>query len=225
VPQLIENLSFLRKETSAYLHVDLIAGLPGENLESFARGFDTLVALDPQEIQVGILKRLKGTPIARHDEVYKMKYSDDPPYEVVCTRDMTFGELQRMGRFARYWDLVANSGNFALSKRLILRSQSSPFGAFMSFTEWLFARVGRRASINLRTLTELVFCFLTEECGAPTEEAGTLLAQDYVRGGRGDLPNVLKPFSQPLDPPSLGVPVAFKRQKRASATDMRWAKG
>jgi radical SAM superfamily enzyme YgiQ (UPF0313 family) len=55
--KIAENLSFLRRETGVYVHADLIAGLPGEDIESFGRGFDTLVALDPHEIQVGILKR------------------------------------------------------------------------------------------------------------------------------------------------------------------------
>ena len=50
-------------QTGVHIHADLIAGLPGETLESFAAGFDRLVALGPQEIQVGILKRLRGTPI------------------------------------------------------------------------------------------------------------------------------------------------------------------
>jgi len=63
-----KNLSRLRRETSAYIHADLIAGLPGEDLAGFAAGFDRLAALNPHEIQVGILKRLRGAPIARHDE-------------------------------------------------------------------------------------------------------------------------------------------------------------
>ncbi|WP_034435212.1 B12-binding domain-containing radical SAM protein, partial [Candidatus Contendibacter odensensis] len=60
-----ENLRWLRQHTPAHLHADLIAGLPGEDVASFAAGFNRLVALDPHEIQVGILKRLRGTPITR----------------------------------------------------------------------------------------------------------------------------------------------------------------
>jgi len=56
---------FLRGETGVHIHADLIVGLPGESVESFAAGFDRLIALRPQEIQVGILKRLRGTPIVR----------------------------------------------------------------------------------------------------------------------------------------------------------------
>ncbi len=65
--RLADNFNFLRRETGVHIHADLIVGLPGETLESFAAGFDRLIALGPQEIQVGILKRLRGTPIVRHD--------------------------------------------------------------------------------------------------------------------------------------------------------------
>jgi hypothetical protein len=110
--RLADNLRFLREETGVHVHADLIVGLPGEGMESFGRGFDRLVALGPQEIQVGILKRLRGTPIVRHDAEFAMRYAPHPPYEILATRDIAFPDMQRMRRFARYWDIVANSGQF-----------------------------------------------------------------------------------------------------------------
>ena len=73
--KIAENLRWLRAETGVHVHADLIVGLPGETIESFAAGFDRLVALRPQEIQVGMLKRLRGTPIVRHDAEWGMVYS------------------------------------------------------------------------------------------------------------------------------------------------------
>src|SRR5947207_6401600 len=81
--RLEENFRFLREQTGVHIHADLIAGLPGESLESFARGFDRLIELRPQEIQVGILKRLRGTPIGRHDATWEMAYHAGPPYEIL----------------------------------------------------------------------------------------------------------------------------------------------
>jgi|YelNatPaOPRAMG01_1025707.scaffolds.fasta_scaffold01735_5 radical SAM superfamily enzyme YgiQ (UPF0313 family) len=106
------NLRFLRQQTGAHLHADLIVGLPGESLESVAAGFDRLVALEPQEIQVGILKRLRGTTIGRHDQAWQMRYNPNPPYDILQNSLIDFPTLQRLRRFARYWDLVWNSGNF-----------------------------------------------------------------------------------------------------------------
>ena len=113
------NLNFLRKNTGVHIHADLIVGLPGESIGCFAEGFDKLVGLAPQEIQVGILKRLRGTPISRHTGPYNMIYSALPPYEVLATSEISFSEMQEMKRFARAWDLVANSGNFIQTLPLI----------------------------------------------------------------------------------------------------------
>jgi radical SAM superfamily enzyme YgiQ (UPF0313 family) len=114
-----DNFRFLRQQTGVHIHADLIAGLPGESLESFAAGFDRLVALGPQEIQVGILKRLRGTPIVRHDAEWGMVYNPHPPYEILQNRLIDFATMQKLRRFARYWDLVGNSGNFVETVRLI----------------------------------------------------------------------------------------------------------
>src|SRR5580658_7607105 len=99
IGRLEENLRFLRRQTGVHVHADLIAGLPGETLESFAAGFDRLLALGPQEIQVGILKRLRGTPIVRHDQTWQMVYSAHPPYEILRNSLIDFDSMQRLRRF------------------------------------------------------------------------------------------------------------------------------
>jgi len=117
--RLEDNFRFLREQTGVHIHADLIAGLPGESLGSFAAGFDRLIALRPQEIQVGILKRLRGTPIVRHDAEWEMVYNPHAPYEVLQTRTIDFATMQKLRRFARYWDLVGNSGNFVETTPLL----------------------------------------------------------------------------------------------------------
>lgn len=191
--RLADNLRFLRARTGVHIHADLIVGLPGESLESFAAGFDRLVALQPQEIQVGVLKRLRGTPIVRHDTAWRMIYNPDPPYELVQNRLLDFATMQRLRRFARFWDLVANSGNFLETTPLIWAGTSSPFQAFMRWTDWLYQRVGRRSGIALTRLTELLFEFLTAELGRPPGEVATVLWRDYRRAGRSDVPAGLRP--------------------------------
>src|SRR5213075_1027517 len=94
--KLADNLRFLREHSGVHVHADLIVGLPGEDLASFGRGFDRLVALRPQEIQVGLLKRLRGTPIVRHDAEFRMVYSPHAPYEVLQTAAIDFATMQRL---------------------------------------------------------------------------------------------------------------------------------
>lgn len=154
-----ENLRWLRAETGVHVHADLIVGLPGESVESFAAGFDRLVALGPQEIQVGILKRLRGTPIIRHDTEWQMVYDAQPPYEILQNNLIDFFTMQRLRRFARYWDLVANRGRFGATVPLLWR-HGTPFAGFMAFADWLYDRVGRTQGIALPRLAELLGDYL-----------------------------------------------------------------
>jgi radical SAM superfamily enzyme YgiQ (UPF0313 family) len=187
------NLAWLRAETGAHIHADLIAGLPGETLESFAAGFDRLVRLRPQEIQVGILKRLRGTPIGRHDEEWGMVYNPQAPYEILQNRLLDFRTVQRLKRFARVWDLTANSGNFFETMSLLLTKPPSAFAAFLDWSDWLQARNHRTDAIALTRLVDLLWEYLTGMLGWESGlVAGTLL-RDYQRTGRSDVPKVLQP--------------------------------
>ncbi|HEV8293160.1 MAG TPA: radical SAM protein [Tepidisphaeraceae bacterium] len=188
-----ENLRFLRAETGVHVHADLIVGLPGEDIASFAAGFDRLVSLAPQEIQVGILKRLRGTPIVRHDQEWGMIYSPHAPYEVLATKTMDFETIQKLRRFARYWDLVANSGNFLRATPLIWKDRS-PFAQFMRWSDWLFEKIGRTHAISLNHLAERLFEYLTSVAGIEREVAGEALCQDLQRGPRGEIPEFLRPY-------------------------------
>ncbi|MBP7827691.1 MAG: B12-binding domain-containing radical SAM protein [Verrucomicrobia bacterium] len=190
--KLEENFRWLRAETGVHLHADLIAGLPGESVESFAAGFDRLVALGPQEIQFGILKRLRGVPISRHDAEWGMVYSPHPPYEILQNRLVDFTMMQRLRRFARHWDWIANSGNFIETTPRLWPGDTSPFYGFLRWSQWLHARAGRTDAIALPRLVAWVFEYLTVELGLPTEEVAPGLARDYQRGGRREVPEVLR---------------------------------
>jgi radical SAM superfamily enzyme YgiQ (UPF0313 family) len=159
-----ENLRWLRHESGAHLHVDLIAGLPGEDLNSFARGFDQLVALNPHEIQFGILKRLRGTPIIRHTDEFKLRFNPDPPYNILATSELDFSTLQRMNRFAKYWDIFANSGYFPNSMPVLLGSEA--FNAFMAFSDWLHAHDYKSFGLSLDRQLDALDRFLLQRDGS-----------------------------------------------------------
>lgn len=189
-----ENLLFLRNETSVHLHTDLIVGLPGEGMESFARGFDRLVGLDVQEIQVGILKRLPGAPIAMHTQEFDMVYSPKPPYEILRNCDWSFLELARMRRFARYWDLVSNSGRFLCTRALIF-GKSSPFQTFLAFSDWLHSLEGKTHGISQKRMMKRLFEYLTQVCTQPPQDVAQQLYADISRSSRkGHIPALLRPF-------------------------------
>jgi len=191
--KLADNLAWLRQRTGVHVHADLIAGLPGEDVASFGRGFDRLVALGPQEIQVGVLKRLRGTPIVRHDQAWEMVYNPDPPYEVVRTKLIDEPTMLRLKRFATFWDKLANSGNFAETTPRA-SAGGSPFEGVLALSDWLYERLGRTHAIALQELGEGLMQFLVERRGLGAADVAGSIWRDWRRGGRGDRPAFLKPF-------------------------------
>lgn len=207
-----ENLRWLRDRTGVHVHADLIVGLPGEDIDSFARGFDRLVSLRPQEIQVGLLKRLRGTPIVRHDQEWGMVYTPDAPYEILQTILIDFATMQRLRRFARYWDLIANSGNFVETTPLLWHEQRSPFYSFLELSDWLWSRTKQTHAFALTSLVELMFEYLTRSRGDDSRRVAPILWRDYQRGGRSDRPAVLRSFIDEA-PTSRRVTVSIPRRQ------------
>jgi radical SAM superfamily enzyme YgiQ (UPF0313 family) len=175
------NLRWLRAHSTAHLHVDLIAGLPGEDVASFARGFDRLVALGPHEIQLGILKRLRGTPIARHTGAFAMRYATQPPYNILATDRIDFPAMQRLARFARYWDLIANSGRFTRTLPCVLGD--APFARFLALSDWLFATTGKTHAIANERLYELLRTWLMQGGAVAAATVEAALTDDFVASG------------------------------------------
>ena len=200
-----DNIAWLAAHSQAHLHVDLIAGLPGESLASFGAGFDRLLALRPHEIQFGILKRLRGTPIARHTQAYAMRYNPDPPYNILANDQLDFATMQRLVRFARYWDLVANSGRFAgvLPLLLVAGREESAFAHFLAFSDWLYERTAQTHQLALERLFDLLREYLVEQRGVAKLAVTALLDADYRRSGaRGR-----KSGSESFAVPANGSPV------------------
>ena len=129
-PKSKQNLLWLKENTTAHIHADLIFGLPGETFESFKDSFNQLYECKPHEIQMGILKRLKGSPIIRHTETFDLRFNPLPPFNILSTDRVDFATMQLVNRFARYWDMIGNSGRFKHSLNHMITE--SPFEHFMA---------------------------------------------------------------------------------------------
>ena len=185
-----ENLLWLREKTEAYIHADLIFGLPGDTLENFAKSFDRLVTFKPHEIQLGILKRLRGAPINRHTKTYQLRYNPKAPYNILSTRDIDFFTMQAVNRFARYWDMIGNSGRFKNTLPMMLGS--SPFANFMRLSHSLHQREGATWKISQRRLFVLLSSILTEEMNLAKDEVIAQLSMDYENSGeKGSFENLI----------------------------------
>ena len=202
-----DNLRWLVTQSQAHVHADLIFGLPGETLESFAEGFDKLYELAPHEIQFGILKRLRGTPITRHTSDYAMVYEPQTPYTILQNSTVDFATMQRIKRFARYWDLVANSGRFTQALTVLLQPGSA-FHHFLNFSDWLWQTAGKTHEFAQEKLVDLLHDYLrVVRLLDQTQVQAALLADYQASGARGkplSLANLLgahaKALRQPLSP-------------------------
>jgi len=185
------NLAWLVEHSHAHLHADLIFGLPGETVTSFAEGFDRLYALQPHEIQLGVLKRLRGTPIARHSAAFGMIYDEKPPYTVQQTAVVDASEMLKFARLARYWELLANSGRFPKTLPLLLAGPS-PFTVFAQFSDWLWKRTEKTSGLSPENLVDHLFAYLTGVIDLPTEDVRQTLLTDYLTSGARANPDCLQ---------------------------------
>lgn len=180
------NLRWLMTSSPVHVHADLIVGLPGEDMASFGAGFDRLVALGVQEIQVGMLKRLRGAPIARHAAAHGMCFNPLPPYEVLATDVIDFACMRRLARFARYWDIFGNSGRFPATLKVLLGG--APFERFLAFSDWLYGRTG----VTHELARDRVWLLLYEYLRDAGDAARSALASDIAASGLQGLPRFLK---------------------------------
>jgi radical SAM superfamily enzyme YgiQ (UPF0313 family) len=210
-----DNLRWLVNESQAHVHADLIFGLPGETLESFAQGFDRLYELAPHEIQFGILKRLRGTPITRHTAEFRMLYDPQTPYTILQTSTIDFATMQRIKRFARYWEMVANSGRFALGLKLLLE-RGSAFNHFLGFSDWLWRTTGKTHEFALEKLVDLLHEHLTAVRGLAGDAVRPALMADYRASGARGRPQCLAELLRSERPalPTASAALRAERQGR-----------
>lgn len=195
IPKIKENIEFLEKQTNAHIHLDLIIGLPGESLQSFGENLDQLCNISNSEIQVGVLKKLSGTTLDRHDIAHGMVYSDIPPYDILCNNSISFNEMQHMKRFARYWDIVYNSGNFKESFQL-LSKEKSVYESFYKLTDFIYSNTYSTWQISLDRMAKFLFDFMTLEQKRDNQLVGETLANDILSVSGRKLPKFLREFSE-----------------------------
>lgn len=178
-----ETFRFLRSKTGVHIHADLIIGLPGESLAGFGAGFDRLLEMGPHEIQNGLLKRLRGTAVARQSESWGLVFNSSPPYEVLESDQIDFQAMLRLRRFARYFDLVFNNGNFKDTVALLMKGPSA-FEGFLRFSDWLYATTGQSHQLALNRLARLLALYLRTELEIPDEVISSVLENDFRNAGR-----------------------------------------
>ena len=206
-----ENLLWLRDNTHAHIHADLIFGLPGETFDSFKDSFNQLYHCRPHEIQMGILKRLKGSPIIRHTESFDLRFNPLPPFNILSTDRVSFATMQRINRFARYWDMIGNSGRFKYALPYMLSDE--PFDDFMAITEWIFNKTGQIHNFNLKKLFELLSQAVEAVFPEKHQKVIEVIEQDFQAAKLKSLFSSLQLYA--IDQPQLVIKnKSLKRQQQ-----------
>jgi radical SAM superfamily enzyme YgiQ (UPF0313 family) len=128
--ELEKIVAAIKEGGNVHQHLDLIAGLPYENLESFKQSFNRVYRMRPDQLQLGFLKLLKGTNMYAQREEYGIVHGEKPPYEVLYTKWITYEELLLLKRVEEMVERYYNSGQFVQTLSVIERAFDSPFALY-----------------------------------------------------------------------------------------------
>ncbi len=136
VERLEKNTAAIRENHNIHQHLDLIAGLPFEDYESFGRSYDRVYSMRPQQLQLGFLKVLKGSPMQEKAEEYGISFHSSPPYEILSSGWLTYGDVLRLKKIEEMTEVYYNSGQFAYTLPFLEKAFSSPFAMFEALADF-----------------------------------------------------------------------------------------
>jgi radical SAM superfamily enzyme YgiQ (UPF0313 family) len=121
-------------------HLDLIIGLPGEDYNSFKNSFNEVYNAKPDELQLGFLKLLKGSPMRSESDKWKMAYSPYPPYEILRTNHISYDEIIKLKKVEEMVDKYYNSGKFSTIIQFFIKEFKTPFEFYYSLAQFFDSR-------------------------------------------------------------------------------------
>lgn len=136
IQKIRENMLRIHAFGNIHQHLDLIAGLPFENLERFRQSFDEAYAMKPEQLQLGFLKVLKGSGMEEMAGEYELQYMETPPYEVLSTKWLSYSDILVLKRVEKMLEIYHNSGQFRYSLGYIMEFQNSAFDFFQNLGEY-----------------------------------------------------------------------------------------
>jgi radical SAM superfamily enzyme YgiQ (UPF0313 family) len=182
---LAENIRRLRRKNNIHLHLDLIAGLPGEGLADFLISIDRVATLNPHHLQIEPVKLLPGAPLRKQASARGIQFDPNPPYTVLATVDMSFDDLERLRGISRLCDLICNSqrfGGFLQGLTVACGSLSAGLEKIEDF--WRQAGLFRHP-LSQRNVFEKVADFVKEKStGKQRDELLERLARDFAHSER-----------------------------------------
>ena len=161
-----KNVAAVREARNVHQHLDLIAGLPYEDYDSFARSFDRVYAMKPDQLQLGFLKVLKGSLMHEKTEEYGLVYQDRPPYEVLSTKWLSYSNVIRLKKIEEMVEVYYNSGQFRNTMEQLEQAYASSFEMYGALADYYEKNGLFRLSHSRIARYEILYHFIEETEGA-----------------------------------------------------------
>ena len=199
--KLAEVVSRVKGFGNIHQHLDLIAGLPYENLESFQKSFDDVYGMQPDQLQLGFLKVLKGSGMKEDADGYEIRYHEHAPYEVLTTRWLNYGEVLTLKGVEEMVEVYYNSRQFDRTIAHIMEQYDSPYRFFLELAEY-YDRKGLSGIGHSRIARyEILRAFLEEKkLGGPDNDQCMVLdlyARENLKSRPAFAPD-LSPYKEEL---------------------------
>jgi radical SAM superfamily enzyme YgiQ (UPF0313 family) len=178
VEGVLKSAARIKSFGSIPLHLDLIAGLPGEDYVSFKRSFNMVYDIAPERLQLGFLKLLKGTALRGQAGDWGMVFQAYPPYEILYTRELPYADLLRLKAAEEMLEIFYNSGRFVYTLRYLLQFFPSPFDLYDTIASDYGSRGYGDAPQNKAQLYLFLLDFSTH---CITAEGSLVVAADLLR--------------------------------------------
>lgn len=190
LPKLRDRVERIREGKNIHQHLDLIAGLPGEDLESFRRSFNQVYAMRPHQLQLGFLKVLKGSSMEERAAEYGTVYRPRPPYEVLSTRWISYGDLLELKGVEEMVEVYYNSGQFARTIEALSQAFADAYSLYRGLAQYYQERGWKGQNHSRMKRLEILRQFALETDGTRKTLYERLLLEDlYLRENSKSRPN------------------------------------
>ena len=181
--RLKDTVAALLKSGNMHIHMDLIAGLPLQDMKSFAQSFNDVYGLRPHALQLGFLKILSGTEMERVSDRHGLIYMAQPPYEILATKYLSYKEIRFLKILEEVFDLTANSGRFPFTLAYLSEQEGrgSTFSFFRKLTEWYRQKEMAGIGHNALETAQMLFTYVEEQQPELLFQVRELLRLDVLR--------------------------------------------
>ncbi|MBS4535304.1 B12-binding domain-containing radical SAM protein [Clostridium sp. D2Q-14] len=196
-----QKLSYVVNKINTYKnihqHLDLIVGLPYEDYDSFKKSFNDVYDLEPEKLQLGFLKLLKGSELRDKEKLYGFKYIDKPPYEVMENDYISYKEILKLKIIEDLVEKYGNELNFRNTIKFIIKNYfSTPFDFYEDFSSYWEEKKYHTISHSLKKLYEILYQYFNYRFSEDLNIFNDIIKYDYIFNNNSSLPKYIEMYDE-----------------------------